>query len=346
MTKIRLKFINSYRDRHGKLRYYFRRAGFKKMSLPGMPGSADFMAAYQSALASSSTPIEIGARKNKPGTVAAAVAGYLASRAYLDLAPATKQTRRSILENFRTQFGDGPIASLRRVNIEQIIERQPTPATAQLLFVAIRELMKFSVRMGLRADDPTQGVQRPRLKGDGLHTWSDADIAKFEATHPIGSRARLAMGLGLYLGQRRSDVIKMGWQHIRNDPQGTGRYLIRVKQQKTGAPLDIPVHVRLQAMLDALPRTQLAFLTTQYNKPFGVTPFGNWFKAECRKAGLPEEAAFHGLRKAAARRLAEAGCSVKVIAAVTGHRSLNEIARYTASADQLRLARMGIGTIA
>jgi integrase len=48
------------------------------------------------------------------------------------------------------------------------------------------------------------------------------------------------------------------------------------------------------------------------------------------------------LRKAAARRLAEAGCSANVIAAVTGHKSLREVARYTAAADQLRLARQGI----
>jgi site-specific recombinase XerD len=94
-----------------------------------------------------------------------------------------------------------------------------------------------------------------------------------------------------------------------------------------------------------LPKTQLAFLTTQYGRPFTMSPFTHWFKECVRAAGLPEEASFHGLRKSAARRLAEAGCSVKVIAAITGHRSLGELAKYTASADQLRLARMGIETV-
>ena len=54
-------------------------------------------------------------------------------------------------------------------------------------------------------------------------------------------------------------------------------------------------------------------------------------------AGLPHCCA-HGLRKAAARRLAEAGCTEHEIAAITGHASLREIARYTKAADQVRLA--------
>jgi integrase len=62
--------------------------------------------------------------------------------------------------------------------------------------------------------------------------------------------------------------------------------------------------------------------------------FSKWFKKECRTAGLPKGASVHGLRKAAARRLAEAGCSASVIAAITGHRSLREVASYTAAADQ------------
>jgi site-specific recombinase XerD len=76
--------------------------------------------------------------------------------------------------------------------------------------------------------------------------------------------------------------------------------------------------------------------------PFTPDTFSAWFKAECHKAGLPSHATFHGQRKAAARRLAEAGCSANVIAAVTGYKSLREVARYTAAADQLRVARQGI----
>jgi integrase len=65
----------------------------------------------------------------------------------------------------------------------------------------------------------------------------------------------------------------------------------------------------------------------------------------CDEAGLHSLAA-HGLRKAACRRLAEAGCSEKQIAAISGHASLNEVARYTKAADQVRLARDAMTKIA
>src|SRR5438045_8696089 len=111
MTKIRLKYINSYRDRHRKLRYYFRKAGFKKVALPGCPGSAEFMAAYQSALASATPSVtDIGAKRTKPGTIDAAGCCLLHTRRFRELQPSTQRDRRGILERFRAQHGDVPFA--------------------------------------------------------------------------------------------------------------------------------------------------------------------------------------------------------------------------------------------
>jgi integrase len=347
MTKIRLQYINSYRDRHGKMRWYFRRAGFKKVALPGAVGSAEFMAAYQSALASASPMMtEIGASRTKPGTVAAAVVAYYNSREFRGLAAETQRGRRSILERLRKEYGDGPIATLQRHHIEQMLARIPTPAAARLFFVALRQVLGYAARMGMRRDDPTIGIKRPRLKSDGVYCWSDEDVKKFEATHPVGTRARLALALGVYLGQRNNDTIKLGWQHLRLDPENPGRYIIRMRQHKTGRVLDIPVHGKLQAILDVTPRTQMTFLLTRLGKPFArPTAFANWFRTQCDVAGLPGQCVFHGLRKVAARKLAEAGASTLIIASVTGHASLAEIARYTRQVDQLRLARRGIDLV-
>ena len=46
-----LKYLHSYRDRHGKLRHAFRRRGFKTVPLPGVPGSVELAQAYTDALA-------------------------------------------------------------------------------------------------------------------------------------------------------------------------------------------------------------------------------------------------------------------------------------------------------
>jgi integrase len=121
--------------------------------------------------------------------------------------------------------------------------------------------------------------------------------------------------------------------------------IIVVRQQKTGATLAIPVHPELQKILDATPSEHLTFLTTRTARPFTPADFTNWFKAKCREAGLPKQASVHGLRKAACRRLAEAGCSANVIASISGHASLREVERYTKAADQERMARQGIKAI-
>jgi integrase len=159
----------------------------------------------------------------------------------------------------------------------------------------------------------------------------EEDIAAFEARWPIGTRQRLALALLLYTGQRRGDVVRMGRQHISGDA-------IRVVQGKTGASLLIPIHRELKQAIADTPNGNLTFLTTAFGKAFTAAGFGNWFRDACDEAGLKGRSA-HGLRKAAARRLAEAGCSALQIGAITGHKTLKEIARYTAAADQERMAR-------
>ena len=85
----------------------------------------------------------------------------------------------------------------------------------------------------------------------------------------------------------------------------------------------------------------MTFLVTEFGKPFTSAGFGNWFRDRCNEAGLPQ-CSTHGLRKLAATRLANAGCSTDQIKAITGHKSLSEVARYTKAADQARLARQAI----
>jgi integrase len=208
--------------------------------------------------------------------------------------------------------------------------RAEQPGAANGLRMALRVMMKHAIEIGLRADDPTREVRAIRIRTEGHHSWTDDEIAQFERHHPIGSRARLALALLLYTGQRRGDVIRMGAQHIRNGA-------LQVKQEKTGVELVIPLHPALATIIAAAPRDHLTFVTTRLAGPFEGSAFSRWFRNECDKAGLPHCSA-HGLRKAAARRLAEAGCTTHEIGAITGHASLTELVRYTRAADQRRLA--------
>ena len=85
------------------------------------------------------------------------------------------------------------------------------------------------------------------MKTAGYKSWSEAEIARFEAHYPIGSKARLAFALILYTGQRRGDVVKMGAHHIHDG-------VLTVDQSKTEggeqAHLEIPVHPKLREIID------------------------------------------------------------------------------------------------
>jgi len=325
------KYVQAYVDRRDSRAYYYlRRRGFPRVRLPGLPWSPTFMAAYESALAGPRTAV--GAGRVKPGSVAAVVAEYFDSQSFFtSKSPGTQRMRRGILERFRARYGDRPFALLPAEWIELLLDEKP-PHAARSWRATLRSLCQFGIKRRYLRSDPTANIKLRAIKSDGFHCWTDAEIAQFEAQYPIGTKPRLALALLLYTGQRRSDVVKMGRQHIRDG-------VLTVKQQKTGATLAIPVHADLRAVLDATPSAQLTFLVTATGKPYGGNAFSAQFRNWCDAAGLPKHCKPHGLRKAACRRLAEAGCSGNEIMAISGHATLKELVRYTKAADQARLAR-------
>jgi integrase len=330
MSRIRLKYVQAWVDGEGRVHRYFRRRGYPRVPLPGLPGSIEFMTAYQVALAGPRTAI--GAGRVKPGSVSAVVAEYFDSQQFFASRSAgTQRMRRGILERFRAAHGDKPIALLPTEWIEALLDSKP-PQAARSWLVTLRSLCEFAVKRGWLRANPAANIKLASVKSDGFHTWTDEEISLFEAHHPVGSKPRLALALLLYTAQRRGDVVRMGRQHIKDG-------VLTVKQAKTGATLAIPVHPELRAILDATPSENLTFLVTATGKPYGGNHFSESFRSWCDAAGLPKHCSAHGLRKAACRRLAEAGCSANEIAAISGHSSLNEVARYTRAADQARLAR-------
>jgi hypothetical protein len=199
MTRIRLKYVQAWVDRDGRVHRYFRRPRYPRVRLPGLPGSAEFNRAYETALEGPALPI--GAKRSKPGSVNAAIAGYFTSLEFRSLAVGTQAARRAILERFRAAHGDKPIALLPTKFIAMVLSTM-LPFAARNWLKAIRHLIQFCVTQELCLSDPTQGIKLPRIKSDGIHTWTEAEITLFETHHPIGSKARLAFALLLYTGQR------------------------------------------------------------------------------------------------------------------------------------------------
>ncbi len=206
-----------------------------------------------------------------------------------------------------------------------------TPSMANKALSLLRILIQHAITLGWRDDDPTRDVPRTTYQRKPFATWTDEDLAAFEARWPAGSRARLAYALMLYTGQRRGDVIRLGWQHVRN-----GR--VSVTQQKTGTRVTIPIHPNLLAELQEIPHQQMTFLMTATGAGFASgNAFYNWFQDCTRAAGI-EGKSPHGMRKACARRLIEAGCTPHEAASVTGHNNLAELIHYARDADRTHLA--------
>lgn len=335
MTRLKLRHVHAFVDRHGRVRHYFRRRGAKQVPLPGLPGSAEFMAAYQAALAGMTAPaVEIGANRTKPGTVDAAVVGYYQRLTFRELAPSTQRMRRQIIERFRVEHGAKQISTLPTRFLVLMLSRMK-PAAARNCLKALRGLLDFAVAEGFRADNPAADIKLAPYRSDGHATWSEEHIARFEAHYAIGTKPRLAFALLLDTAQRRGDVIRMGPQHVRDGA-------IHIKQAKTGKALAIPIYPSLQVVLDATPCAALTFLTTRTGRPYSGSDFSDEFRKWCDAAALPKSCTAHGLRKTAACRLVNDGATTHQIAAMTGHASLSEVQRYTKAADQARLAREAV----
>lgn len=331
MTKLELPFVQRIIDRHGHVRHYYRRRGFARITLPGAVGSAEFMAAYHEATQGKN---DQGAGSSEAGSISALLAAYYRSSVWRDLSKATQANYRNILERFRESYGDWPAHKLTSKHVRALRDKgADRPGATRNLLKRLRQVYAFGVERELVSVNPVADVKMPR-EGAGFRPWTDQDITQFIAHWPEGSRARLALALLLYTGQRRSDVVRMGRQHVRDG-------LLHVTQKKGGGKvsLALPLHPELKRILDALPKDNLTFVMTAYGRPMTEAGFTKWFGDCVVKAGLPPDLSPHGLRKAAARHLAEAGATTHQIASITGHASLKEVERYTLSANQPKLAR-------
>lgn len=152
------------------MKRYARVPGQKLVPLPGLPGSPEFMEAYQKAIAGfGEGRATIGASRTLSGTVSAALVAYYRDNSFAALAPGTRKSRRAILEAFRTEHGDKRLATLRRDHVASILGSKP-PFAARNWLKAIRGLMQFFIAVGLRPDDPTAGLRGPKARAGSIHS--------------------------------------------------------------------------------------------------------------------------------------------------------------------------------
>ena len=334
-----LKYVIEDVDRHGNVRLYLRRKGHPKIRLRERPGTAEFLDEYRNAVAGRvHAPPEagekIGPRATK-GSLRWLCEQYYQSADFQRLQARTQHVRRLILDPLCKKHGDKPYALMEPRHVRQRRdEKSAHPEAANSIIKSLRQVFAFAVEYDLAERNPAKDVPYLRSGSQGYHSWTPEEVAQFEARHELGTKARLALALLLYTGQRRSDVVVLGRQHLKD---GWLTFTQVKNRNRNPVTLSIPVHHSLQAVIDATPSDHMTFLVTEFGKPFSANGFGNWFRKKCDEASLPQCSA-HGLRKAAAARLAELGAGESEIMAITGHRTSKEVTRYTRGARQKVLA--------
>jgi integrase len=325
MSRVRIEFLQVWTDKKtGRPQIRFRKRGMKSVPLPGPIGSRAFWQAYEAAQESK---IAIGEElRSKPGTVSASIAAYYVSRNWEKLSAGTQRMRRAILEHFRETYGQFPLGRLNENFIDAYLDLLK-PHAARNHLKALRGWLKHAKH------DVTRGIEPIKARSEKRSSWKPEEVAQFEAVHPLGSKARLCFALARYTGAGRSEIARLGPQHIRNGE-------IVINRQKTGVDATITIHPELQAILDATPVTGFStFLVTKTGRPFQPNDLSEQFRQWCNEAGLPRNLSLHGLRHTMGDKLAETGSNPNEIASVLGHAGARSALHYTQGADRKRMGR-------
>ena len=351
-------------DRHGNIRIYFRlKKGQPKIRLKALPGTEEFDTEYRRGLtAKLRPPAEAAAAGDnvggpaKPGTLRWLCQQYLASSLFNGLAGSTRRQRRATLEWVCQQkFGKEhaanlPFARMEPKHVATLRDKKKGPEAANAVTRALRALFTWAVLPDygpIATNNPAAKVGLLDSKNpDGFAAWSEDDVARYEARHPIGTKARLALDLLLYTGVRRSDVVRLGPQMERwfseTLPDGSVAQIQKLVFAETKGRErivkrhELPILPPLRRSIDATPIGHLVYLTSRSGQPHTAQGFADWFARQCRMAGLTGRSA-HGLRKRAAQRCALAGASVHQLMAFFGWMTLGQAELYTREADRAKL---------
>jgi len=327
MPRPRKPYVQKETSRHGKIVWYFRRGKEARIRLPGAYGSKEFNDAYMAAMAGQAPK----PRSNAPQqSLRWLVDQFYQSARFNALRPNTQRNYRLELERVCRTGASLNFQKIEPSDVQAgMARREGKPYMVSEYIKAMRALFRFAKDNGLRDDNPTAEIAVKKIKTDGYHTWAEDEVARYQAKHPVGTQARLALDIMLYTGLRRSDAIVLGKQHVRDG-------FITIRAIKNGAEIHIPILPPLAESIAATETGDMVFLVNRRKQPWQNITFGYWFAAQCDAAKVPGRA--HGLRKAGATIAANNGATPFELQAMYGWSSTKVAEVYTRKADKARLA--------
>lgn len=336
----RLPYVSSFNDRHGRLRWRYRRSGVTVM-LPGQPGDEAFQRAYMAALDGRRPAAAVLRHPNHslPQTMRAAWRHYAQSAEFRRLRETSRQQYIARAERLLAMpvspydlltWADVPMPDLRRRHIKALLsgfgDRQHAAYDA---LVIVKKCVQTALDLEWIEIDPTHLV-RARPQSDGHRAWSDQERAAYESHHALGTRPRTVYALALYTGQRRGDLVRLRWADLAGDR-------LVLSQEKTGKRLSLPILPALRDALEAVPDRSGATVIG-----IGADTVTNQFLRWTDAAEIERGATLHGLRKTLGKLLAEAGATTRELMDVLGHDAMSHAELYSRAADQARMADAGM----
>jgi integrase len=298
-----------------------------RIRLPSDPSSAEFREAYAAAMAGDAAPARGVLKTDAPGTIGALVASYMRSVQFIGLRATSKKGYQTRLNQIRVDHGHRAVAGLTRERINSIILLPYADRRGALLDVLkkLRILIAHAIEKGWLKYDPSVGIKRPKSKP--IRRWTEAELSAFEARWPVGTKQRVAYELMLNVGTARVDVHCMTWTQV--DAGG-----VQYTRSKSGERVDVGLRESLRVALEAMPRSHIVIITTEFGRPFTVDGFSGFMRDAIRAAGLPLDCRPHGLRKTLGNRLADKGVSTHDIKAALGHTTLVQANNYSLEANR------------
>lgn len=344
MRRQRREYPHVYSEiKRGRKVFYFRRGHGDRIRLREPYGSPAFVTEYHAALAGQALP---GARRAPGrGTLRWLADQYRQSASWLNLKASSKQEIGRVIETALQRKGENGVSGDLRVSgikrrhiVEGLNERALTPTAANMWLWAMKTLFDYGVQLEAMRVNPCEGVKRlkpPKAEADeepGVQTWSEEDLAKFEAFYPLGTRERRDYAIMLYTGLRISDACRVGRQHVRDN-------VISITMEKTNKPVSMVVQPELAEALAAYAgkKGDLVWMVGARGRPISKSLAGAEFNKAAKAAGLVDRTC-HGLRKAAARRYAEMGFSETALNSIFGWEDPAMAAKYVRGANRKRIA--------
>jgi integrase len=333
----RLKYLVEDVDRHGNVRIYVRRKGQPKIRLHEAPGTQGFLDEYRRAIAGETKATVDQSPKPSPaskGSLRWLVEQYYGGAEFKRLKRGN--VRRAILDAICSEHGHKPYALMEKRHVRKIRdEKFDLPEAANARVKALRQVFKWAQDVLNVEKNPAEDVPYLKSGSGGFHTWTIDEVSRFVERHPRGTKARKALAILLFTGVRRSDAVRLGPQMESRDRKWLNFTEVKGASRKP-KQRELPILPELRVELDASPSGHLAYLVTEFGRPFTANGFGNWFRRRCNEAGLPHCSA-HGLRKAGAAIAAQNGASSHALMAIFGWETLKQAELYTKEVERKKL---------